>query len=210
MNRRDALFAKIMANERAKWQRGNEDDDVIEIYELVVDDPSHIPPSSEPICTGYEDFYVHRLGVKMTDTCVGNEMISRDLVLHGSTPCDRDAAVGFDTEQPCRLHTKLLRWYNTLYVGDITMKLRATNKLVAAIDRQLEVRSAEYSFNMFAMQAKLDDCTPQYEKSETFHKKQENYLIDNGIDLFLDGWAKAIELLGPQFNFTREQAEEVK
>ncbi|KAK9095223.1 hypothetical protein Scep_026692 [Stephania cephalantha] len=130
MNRRDALFAKIMANERAKQQRANEDDDVIEIDKPVVNAPSHIPSSSEPISIGYEDSY--------------------DLVLHGSTPRDRDAAAGFDTEQ-----------------------------------------SLSLAYQAVAM-------------------KQENYLIDNGSDLFLDGWAKAVELLGPEFNFTREQVEEVK
>ncbi|KAK9157261.1 hypothetical protein Scep_003835 [Stephania cephalantha] len=35
--RRDAVFAKMMANEQAKRQRTNEDDDVIEIDELTID-----------------------------------------------------------------------------------------------------------------------------------------------------------------------------
>ncbi|KAK9142872.1 hypothetical protein Syun_012272 [Stephania yunnanensis] len=105
MNRRDAIFAKIIANEQAKRQRANEDDDVIEVDELIIDDPLHIPPSSESISTSYEDFY-------------------------------------------------FLSW--------------------------------------------------------GFHKKQENYLIDNGVDLFFDGWAKAVELLGSEFNFTHKQPEDVR
>ncbi|KAK9120856.1 hypothetical protein Syun_018473 [Stephania yunnanensis] len=184
-----------MVNEQAKRQSANEDDGVIEIDKPVVNAPSHIPPSSEPISTSYEDSYVPSWGVKMTNTCVDNEMISQDLVLHGSTPRDRDAA-------------------NILYVGDITMKLRDANMQVAARvaarDRQSEAQLAQYSFNMSAMQTKLDDCIPQYEKSEAFHKKHENCLIDNGTDLFLDGWAKVVELLRPEFNFTSEHAEKVK
>ncbi|KAK9133177.1 hypothetical protein Scep_012705 [Stephania cephalantha] len=168
-----------MANERAKQHRANEDDDVIEIDKHVLDAPSR------------------------------NEMISRDLVLHGSTHRDRDAAAGFDTEQSLSLAYQAAAM-NTLYVGDITTKLQVANMLGAARDRQLEAQSAQYSFNMSVIQAQLDDCIPQYENSEVFHKKQENYLIDNGTNLFLDGWVKAVKLLGPEFNFAREQAKEVK
>ncbi|KAK9148460.1 hypothetical protein Scep_007217 [Stephania cephalantha] len=175
-----------MANEQEKRQRANEDDDVIEVDELIIDGPSHIPPSSESISTGYEDSYVPNWGVKRTDSCVGNEMISRDLVLHGSTPRDCHAAAGRDTEQSLSLAYQAAAM-NTLYVGDITTKLQAANMLIAARDKQLEAQSTQYSFNMSTIEAKLDDCIPQYEMSEAFHKKQENYLIDNGADLFLDG-----------------------
>ncbi|KAK9119113.1 hypothetical protein Scep_017206 [Stephania cephalantha] len=145
-----------MANERAKRQRANEDDDIIEIDKPAVDAPSHIPPSFEPISTGYEDSYVPTWGVKSTDTYVGNEMISRDLVLHGSTPRDRDAVAGFDTEQSLSLAYQ-----------------------PAAI-----VCSFDYH-NMFILYLSWQ-------------------LIDNGTYLLLDGWAKAVELLGPEFNFARE------
>ncbi|KAK9158368.1 hypothetical protein Scep_004942 [Stephania cephalantha] len=63
----------------------------------------------------------------------GNEMISRDLVLYGSTPRDRDATAGFDTEQ-----------------------------------------SLSLAYQAAAM------------------------------------YGKVVELLGPEFDFTRKQAEEVK
>ncbi|KAK9125461.1 hypothetical protein Scep_014307 [Stephania cephalantha] len=134
----------MMANEQVKRQRTNEVDDAIEVDEPIIDTPSHIPSSFEPIST------------------------------------------------------------------DIATKLRAANMLVVAGDKQLEAQSAQHSFDMFTMQAKLDDCIPQYEMSKAFNNKQEDYLIDNGIDLFIDGSTKVVELLGPEFNFTREQANEVR
>ncbi|KAK9118977.1 hypothetical protein Scep_017070 [Stephania cephalantha] len=156
MNRRDALSAKMIANEQAKRQRTNEDDDAIVIDEPIIDAPSHIAMSFEPISIGHDDSYVPIWGVKRTDTCVGNEMISRDLVLHGNTPRDRNAATGFDTIVivtfiPSCWHEFALCW-RPCY--------KAANILVTARDRQLEVHLAKHAFDMSAMQAKLDDCIP--------------------------------------------------
>ncbi|KAK9112291.1 hypothetical protein Scep_019810 [Stephania cephalantha] len=70
--------------------------------------------------------------------------------------------------------------------------------------------SAKHSFEMSTMKAKLDECIPQYEMCEAFQKKKEEYLIDNSTDIFMDGWAKVVDVLGLEFNFTREQANEVR
>ncbi|KAK9125986.1 hypothetical protein Scep_014832 [Stephania cephalantha] len=75
---------------------------------------------------------------------------------------------------------------NTLYVGDITTKLRATNMLVAARDKQLAEQSVKHSFDMSIMKATLNDCIPQYEMSEAFHKKNEDHLIENVTSICQD------------------------
>ncbi|KAK9132951.1 hypothetical protein Scep_012479 [Stephania cephalantha] len=72
----------------------------------------------------------------MTNTCIGGDMISRDLALHGSTPHDRSKVVGEDMEK-FLMHAYQAATMNTMYVEDLTTKLRAANMLVAARDKQL-------------------------------------------------------------------------
>ncbi|KAK9094621.1 hypothetical protein Scep_026090 [Stephania cephalantha] len=74
--------------------------------------------------------------------------------------------------------------------------VRAVKMLVATMDRQLETQLAQYSFDMSIMQARLDDFIPQYEMFEAFQKKQEDDLIGNGNDLFIDGWGRRLSYLG--------------
>ncbi|KAK9139762.1 hypothetical protein Scep_009443 [Stephania cephalantha] len=46
--------------------------------------------------------------------------------------------------------------------------------------------------------------------SEAFQKKKKYHLIKNSTSIYMSGWDKAVEMLGPAFNFTSEQALEVR
>ncbi|KAK9139760.1 hypothetical protein Scep_009441 [Stephania cephalantha] len=73
---KNALFARLLVHEKAKKQKTNEHDDVIDVDEPMVETPLTFPPCSESISTSLENAYVPKCGVKTTDTCIGGDLIS--------------------------------------------------------------------------------------------------------------------------------------